>query len=125
MAIRFFKAATPGTRHGSVLDFSEVASKKPEKSLTTWWSRSKGRNNRGIITSRHRGGGHGAGAVGAQRVLARAHAALDHGGGAVERAARAALCLSRPQGVDGAVGNPDAGCAGRDLGMPAADRTAS
>lgn len=58
MAIRFFKAATPGTRHGSVLDFSEVASKKPEKSLTTWWSRSKGRNNRGIITSRHRGGGH-------------------------------------------------------------------
>ena len=58
MAIRFFKAATPGTRHGSVLDFSEVTSKKPEKSLTTWWSRSKGRNNRGIITSRHRGGGH-------------------------------------------------------------------
>jgi large subunit ribosomal protein L2 len=58
MAIRFFKAATPGTRHGSVLDFSEVTSTKTEKSLTTWWSRSKGRNNRGIITSRHRGGGH-------------------------------------------------------------------
>lgn len=58
MAIRFFKAATPGTRHGSVLDFSEITSKKPEKRLTTWWSRSKGRNNRGIITSRHRGGGH-------------------------------------------------------------------
>lgn len=58
MAIRFFKAATPGTRHGSVLDFSEISTNKPEKSLTTWWSRSKGRNNRGIITSRHRGGGH-------------------------------------------------------------------
>ncbi len=58
MAIRFFKAATPGTRHGSVLDFSELSSKKPEKNLTTWWPRSKGRNNRGIITSRHRGGGH-------------------------------------------------------------------
>ena len=58
MAIRFFKAATPGTRHGSVLDFSEISSQKSEKSLTTWWSRSKGRNNRGIITSRHRGGGH-------------------------------------------------------------------
>jgi large subunit ribosomal protein L2 len=58
MAIRFFKAATPGTRHGSVLDFSEISPNKPEKSLTTWWSRSKGRNNRGIITSRHRGGGH-------------------------------------------------------------------
>lgn len=58
MAIRFFKAATPGTRHGSVLDFSEISTNKPEKNLTTWWSRSKGRNNRGIITSRHRGGGH-------------------------------------------------------------------
>lgn len=58
MAIRFFKAATPGTRHGSVLDFSEISCTKPEKSLTTWWSRSKGRNNKGIITSRHRGGGH-------------------------------------------------------------------
>ena len=58
MAIRFLKAATPGTRHGSVLDFSEISAKKPEKRLTSWWSRSKGRNNRGIITSRHRGGGH-------------------------------------------------------------------
>lgn len=58
MAIRFFKAATPGTRHGSVINFSEISSKKPEKSLTSSWSRSKGRNNRGIITSRHRGGGH-------------------------------------------------------------------
>jgi large subunit ribosomal protein L2 len=58
MAIRFFKAATPGTRHGSVINFSEISSKKPEKSLTSSWSRSKGRNNRGIITTRHRGGGH-------------------------------------------------------------------
>jgi len=58
MAIRFFKAATPGTRHGSVINFSEISISKPEKSLTTWWSRSKGRNNRGVITTRHRGGGH-------------------------------------------------------------------
>jgi len=58
MAIRFFKAATPGTRHGSVINFSEITPKKPEKNLTSWWSRSKGRNNRGIITTRHRGGGH-------------------------------------------------------------------
>jgi large subunit ribosomal protein L2 len=58
MAIRFFKSATPGTRHGSVLDFLEITTKNPEKNLTTWWSRSKGRNNKGIITSRHRGGGH-------------------------------------------------------------------
>jgi len=33
MAIRFFKAATPGTTHGSVLDFSEISSKKPEKKI--------------------------------------------------------------------------------------------
>jgi len=58
MAIRFFKAATPGTRHGSVIDFTEISKKTPEKNLTSWWSRSQGRNNRGIITTRHRGGGH-------------------------------------------------------------------
>jgi large subunit ribosomal protein L2 len=58
MAIRFFKAATPGTRHGSVIDVSELSSKKPEKQLTAGWSRSTGRNNRGVITTRHRGGGH-------------------------------------------------------------------
>jgi large subunit ribosomal protein L2 len=58
MAIRFLKAATPGTRHGSVIDFSDISSKRPEKSLTSWWPRSTGRNNRGVITIRHRGGGH-------------------------------------------------------------------
>nr|ANB40197.1 ribosomal protein L2 [Koshicola spirodelophila] len=31
---------------------------KPEKELTIWIHQAKGRNNRGIITSRHRGGGH-------------------------------------------------------------------
>ena len=58
MAIRFLKAATPGTRHGSVIDFSELSKNKPEKKLTSSWHRSRGRNNRGIITTRHRGGGH-------------------------------------------------------------------
>ncbi len=58
MAIRFFKPSTPGSRHGSVLNFDEISSKKPEKKLTKGWSRSQGRNNKGIITSRHRGGGH-------------------------------------------------------------------
>lgn len=32
--------------------------KKREKSLTRWVKRAKGRNNRGVITCRHRGGGH-------------------------------------------------------------------
>jgi large subunit ribosomal protein L2 len=60
MGIRFFQAYTPGTRNRSVSDFSELTDKNsaPEKTLTRNIHRSKGRNNRGIITCRHRGGGH-------------------------------------------------------------------
>ncbi len=56
--IRNYQAYTPGTRNRSVSDFSELSKARPEKSLTSWIHQSKGRNNRGIITSRHRGGGH-------------------------------------------------------------------
>jgi large subunit ribosomal protein L2 len=41
-----------------VSDFKEVTRSKPEKSLRVAKHRAVGRNNRGIITSRHRGGGH-------------------------------------------------------------------
>lgn len=58
MAIRFYKAYTPGTRHRSVSEFSEITSLKSEKKLTFFIARSKGRNNRGVITSRNKGGGH-------------------------------------------------------------------
>jgi len=58
MGIRLYKAYTPGTRNRSVSEFNEITRSKPEKSLTIGKHRSKGRNNRGIITSRHRGGGH-------------------------------------------------------------------
>nr|ALO21100.1 ribosomal protein L2 [Carteria crucifera] len=61
MGIRFFKAYTPGTRTKSISDFSELTltvKKGPEKSLLSNNHRSKGRNNRGVITCRHRGGGH-------------------------------------------------------------------
>ncbi len=58
MGIRFLQACTPSTRHRSISDFSEITESRPEKSLAFWVSRSKGRNNRGIITCRHRGGGH-------------------------------------------------------------------
>lgn len=58
MGIRFYKAYTPGTRHRSVSEFVEITHVKAEKSLTSWLNRSQGRNNRGVITSRHRGGGH-------------------------------------------------------------------
>ena len=58
MGIRFLQAFTPGTRNRSVSDFSEITSSKPEKSLSYRLNRSSGRNNRGVITVRHRGGGH-------------------------------------------------------------------
>ncbi len=58
MGIRFYRPTTPGTRTLAVSDFSEITKDKPEKSLTKSRHRPKGRNNRGVITCRHRGGGH-------------------------------------------------------------------
>ncbi|MEO1591292.1 MAG: 50S ribosomal protein L2 [Cyanobacteria bacterium J06632_22] len=58
MGIRSYRPMTPGTRERSVSDFSEITRSKPEKSLTKSVHRAKGRNNRGVITCRHRGGGH-------------------------------------------------------------------
>lgn len=58
MAIRLYKSYTPGTRNRTVSTFSEITKSKPEKNLIRKKHRAKGRNNRGVITSRHRGGGH-------------------------------------------------------------------
>jgi large subunit ribosomal protein L2 len=58
MAIRIYKAYTPGTRSRSNSDFSEITKKKPEKSLLSKKVSTGGRNNRGVITTRHKGGGH-------------------------------------------------------------------
>ncbi|MGK7927681.1 MAG: 50S ribosomal protein L2 [Spirulina sp.] len=58
MGIRIFRPMTPGTRQASVSDFADITKSKPEKSLTKYKHRKKGRNNRGVITSRRRGGGH-------------------------------------------------------------------
>ena len=58
MSIRLYKSYTPGTRNRALSGFDEITKTKPEKSLTRKNHRSKGRNNRGIITIRHRGGGH-------------------------------------------------------------------
>jgi large subunit ribosomal protein L2 len=58
MGIRSYRPLTPGTRERSVSDFSEITRSQPEKSLTRSIHRAKGRNNRGVITCRHRGGGH-------------------------------------------------------------------
>ena len=58
MGINFLNPCTPGTRKRSVSDFSEITKSKPEKSLSFSIHRAKGRNSRGVITCRHRGGGH-------------------------------------------------------------------
>ena len=58
MSIRLYKSYTPGTRNRALSAFSEITKSKPEKSLIKKNHRNKGRNNRGVITIRHRGGGH-------------------------------------------------------------------
>ncbi len=58
MSIRLYKSYTPGTRTRALSTFSEITKSKPEKSLIRKNHRNKGRNNRGVITIRHRGGGH-------------------------------------------------------------------
>jgi large subunit ribosomal protein L2 len=60
MGIRTYKPTTPGRRNASVSDFSELTdkNKKPEKSLVEPLKKKGGRNFHGVITARHRGGGH-------------------------------------------------------------------
>jgi len=58
MSIRLYKSYTPGTRNRALSTFTEITKTTPEKSLIRKNHRNKGRNNRGVITIRHRGGGH-------------------------------------------------------------------
>ena len=58
MAIRKLKPNTPGTRFMSISSFDEITKSTPEKSLTSPLKKSGGRNNKGRMTSRSRGGGH-------------------------------------------------------------------
>ena len=58
MAIKRFRPSTPTQRYKTVNAYSEVTVESPEKSLTGPLTKSGGRNNRGRITARRRGGGH-------------------------------------------------------------------
>jgi len=58
MAIRKLRPVTPTQRFRTVADFSEITRTEPEKSLLEPLTKKGGRNNRGRITVRHRGGGH-------------------------------------------------------------------
>src|SRR5215207_6151726 len=57
MGIRRYKPTSAGRRNMSVSTFEEITKKRPEKSLLEPMRKSGGRNNRGRITTRHRGGG--------------------------------------------------------------------
>jgi len=58
MGIRKFRPTTDALRWTAISNFEELTKSKPEKNLLTPRKRSGGRNNRGRVTSRHRGGGH-------------------------------------------------------------------
>ena len=58
MPVKRFRPITPTQRYKTVNSFAEVTAESPEKALTAPLSKSGGRNNRGRMTARRRGGGH-------------------------------------------------------------------
>ena len=57
MGIRKYNPNTPGLSGMTVSTFEEITETTPEKSLTVALKKNAGRNSRGKITVRHRGGG--------------------------------------------------------------------
>ncbi len=57
MPVKKHKPTSPGRRFATWLERSEVTRSEPQKSLVKGKSGSGGRNSRGRVTSRHRGGG--------------------------------------------------------------------
>lgn len=58
MAVKKVKPTSPGRRFQAYATFDEITKTTPEKSLIKTIRKSGGRNNKGRITCRHRGGGH-------------------------------------------------------------------
>ena len=58
MAIKKYKPITNGRRNMTTLDFAEITTNRPEKSLVEALPKKAGRNNQGRLTVRHQGGGH-------------------------------------------------------------------
>ena len=58
MALKTFKPTTPGRRGLVLVDRSGLWKGKPVKTLTEGLTGSGGRNNKGRVTARRRGGGH-------------------------------------------------------------------
>lgn len=58
MAIKTYRPTSPAIRFRTTLENSELAETRPLKQLTRPKQRISGRNNKGHLTIRHRGGGH-------------------------------------------------------------------
>ncbi len=58
MPIRKLKPRSPGVRFQTISGFDEITKSTPEKSLLVSIARKGGRNNKGRITAKRRGGGH-------------------------------------------------------------------
>lgn len=58
MALKKTNPTTPSRRHMVSLSYDNITSKKPYKHLVRKIKKTGGRNNRGVITTRHIGGGH-------------------------------------------------------------------
>lgn len=58
MPVKSFKPTSPGRREMTVSAFEEITTDKPERSLVENLKQHSGRNNKGRLTVRHRGGGH-------------------------------------------------------------------
>jgi len=58
MGLKQYKPITPGQRFKNIDDFQGITKKKPEKSLLKPLKKRGGRDNRGRISVRHKGGGH-------------------------------------------------------------------
>ncbi len=57
MPLKKLRPVTPGTRNAVRPSFEEITRRKPEKSLLSPLAKHAGRNNRGRVTTRSRGGG--------------------------------------------------------------------
>ncbi len=58
MGIKLFNPRSPGRRAMTGYDFAEITRGEPERSLTTYSHRARGRSNHGIKSIRYKGGGH-------------------------------------------------------------------
>jgi large subunit ribosomal protein L2 len=58
VSVRKLKPRSPGVRFRTISNFEEITKSAPEKSLLDALPRTGGRNNRGRLTAKRRGGGH-------------------------------------------------------------------